>query len=574
MTPNSSTWLRWPADPSTRRAMHIGAATLLVLAFLCQGFSAAVGNSMCNDESKHIVTGWWLLKHREACLGIDNSPLTAVFAVPLLGDTLELSREVAKTANPHEAGYQLIFAARNPGWILLKARAVMLLLGACTMLLTGVLSRRLFGPLGELLTLCLFAFDPNLIGHFSVVSTDALLVFTTVLYMVVLDAFMRTPTRRRVIAVGICLGVALIAKYTSLVLLPATVLLLPFYRSSLVKHPPKKWGVDGVIAGAAAAAVVWVGYGAYLTARPPFLAVPGFLVGLTQVRHLAAIGMESYLCGQVGTSWRSYFLYVLALKTPIPLLLLWGTAMFAMASRNGKALLVPAFAVPALAGVFYATCLASALNLGVRHMLPCYALMAVFAGGLVAPTACVRRPARTLVGVLVIWLACESLWIQPHHLAYFNQFAGGPTGAIRYLGDSNLDWGQDLKRLKQVMDEHGIEEAIVAYLGNTDPMFCGIRYQCLPVMFYGSTNDDYVVSSRQEILAISTNNLQGLGYSWKNPFAWLGDRKPIARAGYSIYLYDITGDPQAHKELAAIYGRFGMRELQAKELAKAAFLPR
>ncbi|MBT3378840.1 MAG: phospholipid carrier-dependent glycosyltransferase [Lentisphaerae bacterium] len=571
MTRNLPTWLNGIIDPTRQRALLTVATSLLVVAFLAQGFSAAVGNSMCNDESKHIVTGWWLLQHREACLGIDNSPLTAVFALPLLGDQLSLPRDAAETLNPHEAGYQLIFTAPDPEWILLRARAVMLLLGACTVLLAGMLSRRLFGPAGQLLTVCLVAFDPNLIAHFSVVSTDALLVFTTILYVVALDGFLRTPTRRGAAGVGICLGIALIAKYTSLVLLPATGLLLPFYLERLRKRPVKQWGVDGCLALVAALAVVWVGYGAHITTAPPFLPIPGFLAGLGRVRSLAAHGMPSYLCGQVSTSWRSYFLYVLALKTPVPLLLLWGIAVVAGAPGTRRAFLVPTFSVPALAAVFYTICLASDLNLGVRHMLPCYALMAIFTGGL-APwlvEAKRRSPVRALTGVLVLWLAGEAMWMGPHHLAYFNQFAGGPTGAIRYLGDSNLDWGQDLKRLRTVMDENGFEEAIVAYLGNTDPAFYGITYQCLPVMFYGSTNGDRVVSPQREILAVSTSNLQGIHYDRPDPFAWLTERPPIARAGYSIYLYDITGDAAAHRELAGIYAQFGMHGLQARELAKA-----
>jgi len=301
MTCKPPTWITWVIDPSRRHTLGVVACALLVSAFLAQGFSAALGNSMCNDESKHIVTGWWLLQHREGCLGVDNSPLTAVFALPLLGDQLNLPRDDARTLNPHEAGYQLMFTAPAPEWILLKARAVMLLLGACTMLLAGMLSRRLFGPGGQLLTVCLLAFDPNLIAHFSVVSTDALLVFTTILYVVVLDGFLRSPTRRRALEVGLCLGIALIAKYTSLALLPATGLLLPFYREFLAKQPARNWVIHGAIAAAAAVLIVWLGYGAHVSTTPPFLSIPGFLAGLGKVRSLAAHGMPSFLCGQVST---------------------------------------------------------------------------------------------------------------------------------------------------------------------------------------------------------------------------------------------------------------------------------
>jgi len=78
--------------------------------------------------------------------------------------------------------------------------------------------------------------------------------------------------------------------------------------------------------------------------------------------------MPSFLCGQVSTSWRSYFLYVLALKTPIPLLLLWGMAAVVGAPRTRHALLAPVFAVPALAPAMHNVVLIAALLLVCPHL--------------------------------------------------------------------------------------------------------------------------------------------------------------------------------------------------------------
>ncbi|MER3457301.1 MAG: phospholipid carrier-dependent glycosyltransferase, partial [Chloroflexota bacterium] len=58
---------------------------------------------------------------------------------------------------------------------------------------------------------------------------------------------------------------------------------------------------------------------------------------------------------------------------------------------------------------------------------------------------------------LLFWLAVEALAIQPYPLAYFNQLVGGPAQGYRVLADSNLDWGQDLKRLAAVLKAQGIE---------------------------------------------------------------------------------------------------------------------
>ena len=69
---------------------------------------------------------------------------------------------------------------------------------------------------------------------------------------------------------------------------------------------------------------------------------------------------------------------------------------------------------------------------------------------------------------------------EPDHLAYFNQVVGGPRQGHHYLVDSNLDWGQDLKRLKAWMEEHKVGSVMLSYFGMTAPEFYQIEYECLP----------------------------------------------------------------------------------------------
>jgi len=213
----------------------------------------------------------------------------------------------------------------------------------------------------------------------------------------------------------------------------------------------------------------------------------------------------------------------------------------------------------------------SKLNIGIRHILPIYPLMAVSCGSLAQSFRSLSKvSSRIRVGgfcLLMAWMIIEAIRIFPFQLSYFNQIAGGPMGGMNYLGDSNLDWGQDLGTLKKIMDKHDIEEVILAYIGNTDPAFFKIKYQYLPLMFFGSVQNNRVVDSRKEIIAVSTNNLQGFLNS-KFSYNWLLSRKPIAMAGYSIYLYDITGDAQAHRHLANIYFSTGLNGLALKEMEK------
>ena len=58
-----------------------------------------------------------------------------------------------------------------------------------------------------------------------------------------------------------------------------------------------------------------------------------------------------------------------------------------------------------------------------------------------------NRATGSMMGVLLGWYLFENLKTFPYYLTYFNQVAGGPKGGYLYVVDSNVDWGQDAKRL-------------------------------------------------------------------------------------------------------------------------------
>ena len=76
-----------------------------------------------------------------------------------------------------------------------------------------------------------------------------------------------------------------------------------------------------------------------------------------------------------------------------------------------------------------------------------------------------------ILGALIAWQSVTVLRVHPSYLAYFNEIAGGPDGGWRYVTDSNLDWGQDLKRLSEFVEERGISEIHLDYFGTADPAY-------------------------------------------------------------------------------------------------------
>jgi hypothetical protein len=87
--------------------------------------------------------------------------------------------------------------------------------------------------------------------------------------------------------------------------------------------------------------------------------------------------------------------------------------------------------------------------------------------------------------MLLAWQIGESVWIHPHYLAYFNQFAGGPGRGYTHLVDSSLDWGQDLPALKRWLENYPPGRAAdrpvyLAYFGTAQPESYGINALKLP----------------------------------------------------------------------------------------------
>lgn len=115
----------------------------------------------------------------------------------------------------------------------------------------------------------------------------------------------------------------------------------------------------------------------------------------------------------------------------------------------------------------------------------------------------------------------ESIATYPYYLSFFNVLAGGPSHGSAILLDSNLDWGQDARRLKAWMTAHHTSEVCIA--------------------FFGSEVRTHEIEARAALDcwgAVSVTLLQGL-YVGPDAFAWLRARKPADRIGYSIYIFDL-----------------------------------
>ena len=167
------------------------------------------------------------------------------------------------------------------------------------------------------------------------------------------------------------------------------------------------------------------------------------------------------------------------------------------------------------------------VDLGIRYALPLFPLAALCAADAIG--ALNLRPV-TLAGIAIAAVALQattSARIAPHYLSYFNRFGGGPDNGYRYLGDSNIDWGQDLPALAGQIAQLGGPRVCLAYFGRARPEIYGVN---------AADWRDPGACQGAQWLALSVTYLQG-SYVDNDPFRELLHETPDRKAGFSIFLY-------------------------------------
>ncbi len=180
------------------------------------------------------------------------------------------------------------------------------------------------------------------------------------------------------------------------------------------------------------------------------------------------------------------------------------------------------------------------LDIGLRHIFPVYPFLFIFLV-VSAATAYRHRPKLTtcIVTLLLFGLVSETTSAFPDYIPFFNALAGGSRGGLSLLGDSNLDWGQDLPALAEWQRNHPDRQLYLSRQGSPDPRYYGLHYIELPGSQI-SEPDQTMPSGQLPIYAISAANLQGpyLNQEQRNFYQRFLKEKPAAILHGTIYLYD------------------------------------
>lgn len=447
------------------------------------------------------------------------------------------------------------------------ARASLLIFPIGILLLVWWWGRQLLDPWTGVAAAAFLALDPTFRGHSSLFKNDLASTFGYLLFWFAAWRYWQAPYWSRVWLLAGAATVALLAKLSMLVLIPWALVVvlaraLPCSRprwiitvgatllavivpwaTSIVVAPQEAgrlsgWEADHIRtqyesiprAVTAAAALIQ----RVPISRPLWEGVISLFIG-------NSAESPNYLFGHLvprGSPW--FFLAAFAVKWPLPLLIfaVFGAVAF---SANRPRTQTLAFILIPLAFYFTAISLAS-LQYGIRLALPCFPFLAIIAAA--GLRWLFEYNGRILAGVLGAWLLTTSILAVPNEIAYFNEAVGGPANGLRYLADSNLDWGQALPQLHEEVSERGIKNFKLCYYGTDNPyrFFTDKQIERItPPWNAELANGVRVYVPTPGYYAISANMLPGHFFppEYREFFTHFKNRAPFARAGDAIYLYKV-----------------------------------
>ncbi len=540
---------------------------LLLIAFSLQVTSARL-KSPTYDEPSYITCGYAFVRLGDLHILVGEPILlNALNALPLLPLNPRFPTDHPSWAG---TGFHIIseqflwYANDNADQLVFVARVPTMLM--TTLLITFVYrwGREMLGRWGGLLAATLAAFDPNLLAHGRLAATD--LGSTAFIFIASywLWRLLRQTTWRHVLIAGAFVGLAQSSRFSALVFGPGwAIAMLWQVFASRQDGPARGYGLR-------LARMVGIGLAVILVAYLTIWAVHGFDVGpvkgvtsfpvlapsyfdelvyiLPRLRGEEGRQVVGFLRGElyVGGRWQ-YFPVAFACKTPLPTLaLLLVSVLLSLRQRvgpDGQMLWLPPL-------LYFVVALHSKINLGYRYILPVLPFAIVMAARAGAWLACStatgqwrRRVRVALTTFLLAWAVWDGVSIYPHYLAFFNALAGGPENGWRVLVDSNIDWGQDIKGLKRWMDAHGIERIRLGFVGETHPTHYGIQFDPLPSSpdrwQHPLHHDIYYADPAPGLYAISANLIQGRNLADPDTYRWFREHEPIAKIGYSIFIYDV-----------------------------------
>ena len=493
----------------------------LITFFASRGGFGISGDSGIVDEIAHIPAGYSYVKYNDFRLNPEHPPL----AKALAGLSLVLNKNIIgpigdwswEGINQWESGWYMLYeSGNNPAEVLSWARLPMILL----MLVLGVIlyfwSKKLFGRTVSLIVLSLFAFYPDIIAHGKFVTTDVASALGYIIAVYGFDLSLTNKTQKSYIIAGILFGLAQLLKFSAIVLFGVFVILLVIRTitelSSKKDFWPKLWVNFKSFSFVCLYSIVfvWIVYLPFtwntpsaiehqvieinlpsnesrtmfvkdilhlLESNPITRALGHYFLGIYMVLGRVEGGNNTFALGQLShksISW--FFPFAWAVKTPLTIIILSLSSLFLVfgkvlkKSLNSKEKwLLWVLFTPIL--LYWAITLKGSLNIGIRHLMPTIPFVLLLIGWFAQKLFQGKRYLNlkwSAIIILVLFMAGSTISYFPSYVGYFNELVPRDK-RYQYLVDSSLDWGQDLLRLRDFVDDQKIGKIKIDYFGGSVP---------------------------------------------------------------------------------------------------------
>lgn len=322
--------------------------------------------------------------------------------------------------------------------------------------LVFIWSRNLYGYTAGLWSLSIYITLSSLTAHAGLATTD--MTYTAILLWALMASieWMKKPSPANGIFLGLSIGCMIGSKFSSLAHWPVAMLLIAAAQMYANYRRSQPW----IIVSKAHIATGFTYVIPLMVLALAFIYRFDFeplVKGIKDAHRLSTRGFGVWLYEPLHHKGVWYFFPVVFFyKTNLSLFLatIIGNARI-IAELRQNAPIERLFPLLAATGIMLVS-MNSNINLGVRHVLPLYPLLAIPAGyglyWLWQKTALWKRSAAVLI---VLWQAGSFIHAYPEHLAYFNFTAGERPERITL--DSDYDWGQDMIILDEALRERGIE---------------------------------------------------------------------------------------------------------------------
>ena len=549
-----------------------------LLIFAAQAAIASPLKSAAFDEEYHIAAGYAYLKTGDFRMSTSHPPLVdSLSAIPLLFlDNIILPTDHPSWAESDYFIFSDVFlwqANDNPHEILVNGRYSIIILGTILAATLFWWARQTAGAWGGWIALVLVVTDPNLIANSRLITTDLGLTLFMTLTMWRVWRWLKRPSFPNLILVGMMAGAAMAAKFTGLMVWPMMVAIILLWHgtgdgtTSKVSHLLYSLILPLLYIGLAAYFTLWAIYrfdfGLIPDSNFPIpIPAPFYPYSLWDTfMVIEAQPKAAYLLGQLSDrGWWYYFPVALAVKTSISLLLLTAVGFYTLIKEE-RWRKTAVYWIPPL--FFMLLAMTGRITIGYRHILPIVPfliLLAAQTGRLLKAGDRYALPLKAAIIALLSWAAISSLYLWPHQEAYFNAIAGGAAHGSEVLVDANIDWGQDLLFLNNLLTERDIDDVYLSYFGTALPEAYGIQYRPLPGFMRFTAGAEinaynpytpppgwYAISETSKQLGLMLQNV--------DMYAYFQDKEPVACAGYSICLYEVTYPTETMVDRVVVNGR-------------------